>query len=74
MYIIYQEAKATYAYADWIYEFINLSIPMQRMCTVEEMGGPHCNKEVLAMLKNWMHRTTNHPQTLYGKDWKSLKI
>jgi len=24
---------------------------MQRMCTEEEMGGPHCNKEVLAMLK-----------------------
>ena len=37
--------------ADWIYEFINLSIPMQRMCNEEEMGGPHCNKEVLAMLK-----------------------
>lgn len=38
--------------SDWIYEFINLSIPMQRMCSIEEMGGPHCNKEVLAMLKN----------------------
>lgn len=38
--------------ADWIYEFINLSIPMQRMCSEEEMGGPHCNKEVLAMLKD----------------------
>jgi uncharacterized metal-binding protein YceD (DUF177 family) len=37
--------------ADWIYEFINLTIPMQRMCTEEEMGGPYCNKEVLAMLK-----------------------
>jgi uncharacterized metal-binding protein YceD (DUF177 family) len=37
--------------ADWIYEFINLSIPMQRMCTEEEIGGPHCNQEVLAMLK-----------------------
>ena len=36
---------------EWIYEFINLSIPMQRMCSEEEMGGPHCNKEVLAMLK-----------------------
>jgi uncharacterized metal-binding protein YceD (DUF177 family) len=36
---------------DWIYEFINLSIPTQRMCKEEEMGGPHCNKEVLAMLK-----------------------
>lgn len=37
---------------DWIYEFVNLSIPMQRMCTEEEIGGPYCNKEVLAMLKN----------------------
>jgi uncharacterized metal-binding protein YceD (DUF177 family) len=37
--------------ADWIYEFINLTIPMQRMCTEDEIGGPHCNKEVLAMLK-----------------------
>ena len=37
--------------ADWIYEFVNLSIPMQRMCTEDELGGPHCNKEVLAMLK-----------------------
>jgi uncharacterized metal-binding protein YceD (DUF177 family) len=36
--------------ADWIYEFINLSIPMQRMCGPDEIGGPNCNKEVLAML------------------------
>jgi len=36
--------------SDWIYEFINLSIPMQRMCGTDEMGGPLCNKEVLAML------------------------
>jgi uncharacterized metal-binding protein YceD (DUF177 family) len=38
--------------ADWIFEFINLSIPMQRMCKIEDIGGPHCNKEVLEMLKN----------------------
>jgi len=37
--------------ADWIYEFINLSIPIQRMCKPEDMGGPYCNKEVLEMLK-----------------------
>lgn len=36
--------------ADWIYEFINLSIPMQRMCGPEEIGGPYCNKEVLQKL------------------------
>ncbi len=37
---------------DWIYEFINLSIPMQKMCTLEEMGGPQCNLEVLQKLKS----------------------
>ena len=37
--------------ADWIYEFVLLSIPMQRMCDENEIGGPLCNKEILAMLK-----------------------
>ncbi len=36
--------------ADWIYEFINLSIPMQKMCPPKEVGGPQCNKEVLERL------------------------
>ena len=37
--------------ADWIYEFINLSIPMQKMCKEDEIGGPQCNSEVLDKLK-----------------------
>lgn len=37
--------------ADWIYEFINLSIPMQKTCSFEKMDGPHCNKAALEMLK-----------------------
>lgn len=37
--------------ADWIYEFINLSIPMQKMCKEDEMGGPQCNTEVLEKLR-----------------------
>jgi uncharacterized metal-binding protein YceD (DUF177 family) len=49
--------------ADWIYEFVSLSIPMQRMCTEQEMGGPQCNKEILAMLKKMGSGTieNNHP-------------
>jgi uncharacterized metal-binding protein YceD (DUF177 family) len=35
----------------WIYEFINLSIPMQKTCEYEDMDGPYCNQEVRAMLK-----------------------
>ena len=35
---------------NWLFEFINLSIPMQKMCKESEMGGAYCNKEVLARL------------------------
>jgi uncharacterized metal-binding protein YceD (DUF177 family) len=38
--------------ANWIYEFVLLSFPLQKMCSEEEMGGPQCNKEVLEKLKN----------------------
>ncbi len=37
--------------SDWIYEFVSLSIPMQRMCKESEIGGPQCNLEILNMLK-----------------------
>ncbi|HET9057941.1 MAG TPA: DUF177 domain-containing protein [Chitinophagaceae bacterium] len=36
---------------NWLYEFVNLSIPFQKSCTEEEIGGPQCNKEVLEKLK-----------------------
>jgi uncharacterized metal-binding protein YceD (DUF177 family) len=54
--------------ADWIYEFINLSIPMQRMCGPDEIGGPNCNKEVLAMLARMgSENKTSNPL------WKGLE-
>ena len=37
--------------ANWIYEFINLSIPMQKVCDFEKMDGPHCNAAALEALK-----------------------
>jgi uncharacterized metal-binding protein YceD (DUF177 family) len=37
--------------ANWIYEFINLSIPMHKTCNYEKMDGPHCNPEALNALK-----------------------
>jgi uncharacterized metal-binding protein YceD (DUF177 family) len=37
--------------ASWIYEFINLSIPMQKVCGYDKMNGPHCNKSALDMLE-----------------------
>lgn len=37
--------------ANWIYEFINLSIPFQKVCEFEKMDGPNCNPTVLDLLK-----------------------
>jgi uncharacterized metal-binding protein YceD (DUF177 family) len=54
---------------DWLYEFINLSIPLQRMCAEEEMGGPQCNKEVLEMLKKLDAQTKTESNPI----WKGLE-
>jgi uncharacterized metal-binding protein YceD (DUF177 family) len=37
--------------ANWIYEFINLSIPMQKACDFDDMNGPHCNNTAMDVLK-----------------------
>ncbi len=55
--------------ADWIYEFVTLSIPMQKMCSTEEIGGPNCNKEVLEMLK----RMDAENQREENPVWKGLE-
>jgi len=55
--------------ADWIYEFVNLSIPMQKMCKPEEIGGPHCNKEVLEMLKRMDEENERQDNPI----WKGLE-
>ena len=55
--------------ANWIYEFINLSIPMHKVCGYEKMDGPDCNPSALDMLK----------KTEYGNEkkenpiWKGLE-
>ena len=37
---------------DWIYEFVNLSIPMQKTCEYENMDGPYCNPAAREVLKS----------------------
>ena len=37
--------------ANWLYEFINLSIPMQKVCGFEKMDGPFCNAAAMEALK-----------------------
>lgn len=35
---------------DWIYEFVNLSIPMHKTCEYENMDGPYCNPAARELL------------------------
>ena len=52
---------------DWIYEFIQLSMPTHPECGEDEMGVSKCNKEVLTMLEN-LKDSENKENTI----WKGL--
>ena len=56
--------------SNWIYEFINLSLPMQKTCEYEKMDGPHCNPKALDVLKKM------EPEVKESRDnpiWKGLE-
>lgn len=56
--------------ANWIYEFINLSLPLQKACEFEKMDGPHCNASAMDVLKKM------EPQEKENKEnpiWKGLE-
>ena len=55
---------------NWIYEFVLLSFPLQKMCSAEEMGGPQCNKEVLEKLKAMEVKNEEHNA---NQLWKGLE-
>jgi uncharacterized metal-binding protein YceD (DUF177 family) len=54
---------------DWIYEFINLSIPMQRTCEYENMDGPYCNATARELLKNMRPEDNQGAKAI----WKGLE-
>lgn len=56
--------------ANWIYEFINLSIPLQKTCDFEKMDGPHCNASAMDMLKK-MEPEEN--KAIENPIWKGLE-
>ena len=56
--------------AGWIYEFINLSIPMQKVCSYEKMDGPHCNPSALDVLKKL---EIKEPEKKENPIWKGLE-
>lgn len=55
---------------DWLYEFVNLSIPMQKTCEFESMDGPYCNPTARELLKNMQPRQEEDSRTGL---WKGLE-
>ena len=56
----------------WIYEFINLSIPMQKTCEFENMDGPYCNPAAREML-NRMRSSGDNQQNPIWKDLEKFR-
>lgn len=55
--------------ADWIYEFVNLSIPMQRIHPDVAKGKSGCDPKVLAMLDQMSQQGQNRENPI----WKDLQ-
>jgi uncharacterized metal-binding protein YceD (DUF177 family) len=53
----------------WIYEFVNLSIPMQKTCEFESMDGPFCNPAAREVLNSIRVKTEVPKENLL---WKGL--
>jgi uncharacterized metal-binding protein YceD (DUF177 family) len=58
--------------AGWIYEFINLSIPMHKVCSFEKMNGPYCNPAALETLKK-MEKENGVKENLIWKDLEKFR-
>jgi uncharacterized metal-binding protein YceD (DUF177 family) len=55
--------------ADWIYELVLLSFPLQKVCPPDENGNSTCNREVLEKLKEMEVKSSETANVL----WKGLE-
>ncbi len=55
----------------WIYEFINLSIPMYKTCGFENADGPNCNQDAIKRLRGL--EAENTPTHTSNPIWKDLE-
>ena len=61
--------ESHFSVASWIYEFINLSIPLQKICKENEKGESTCNQKVLDQLKKFQSNPNEIPN---NNIWKGL--
>lgn len=55
---------------NWLYEFVMLSIPLQRICGNDEKGASLCNQDVIQKLEEMKIRTEDDRNA--GSIWKGL--
>jgi uncharacterized metal-binding protein YceD (DUF177 family) len=55
--------------SDWIYEFVMLSVPMQKSCGEDEKGRSLCNQDVLNMLQKMKDASS---ESNASNIWKGL--
>lgn len=63
------QVESHFDITNWVFEFINLSIPILKVCTYENMEGPFCNKKVLKLLKKM---EPEEPKNKENPIWKGL--
>jgi len=57
----------------WIYEFVLLSMPMQRMCKDDENGNSGCNPDVIKKLEEMEKQNRDSNTNLIWKDLEKFK-
>lgn len=58
---------------NWIYEFVSLSIPMQKTCEYDEMDGPFCNTVAREILKKISIKEES-PENPLWQELKKIKL
>lgn len=61
--------ESHFSIANWIYEFINLSIPFQKICVEDDKGKSTCNQQVIDQLNHFRSNPSNIPN---DNIWKGL--
>ncbi len=59
--------------AQLVYDFVNLSVPIQKGCPPAEIGGPQCNKEVLDYLNKQAENSGYTDDDITDQRWSALK-
>lgn len=59
--------------ADWLFEFVNLSLPLQKICEIDENNKSTCNQEVIDRLEKMKENITKDTTNALQKGLEQFK-